>query len=46
MSERREIAQLDCVVTHDAISFADRSKHFRLLDCIDAQVCFEIKIEV
>src|ERR1700756_2123482 len=46
MGERRKVAQLDFVVTGDAVCFTDRSHHFRLLYGIDPQIRFKIEIQI
>ena len=46
MIERREITELEVVISWNAIGFAHRSKRFRLLDRIDAEVGFQIEVEL
>ena len=46
MRQRWEIAQLEIVLARDIIGSAYGGKHFRLLHRIDAQIRFQIKIEV
>ena len=46
VGQRREVAQLQVVVARNAVGLADRGKHLRLLYGIDAQIGFEIQIEV
>src|SRR5271169_5061974 len=46
MGERGKVAQLDLVVACDAVSFADRSHHFGLLDGVDAEVSLKVEIEI
>ena len=46
MGEGWKIAQLDFVITGDAVRFTDRGHHFRLLYRVDTQVRFEIEIQI
>ena len=46
MGERGEVAEFDLIVTSYAICFADGREHLGLFDGIDAQIGFEIEIQV
>ena len=46
MAERRVVAQLDGVVAFDPEAFADGGEHLGLLDRVDAEVGFEVELEV
>ena len=40
------IAQLPVLVARNLVSLADGGKDLRLLNCVDAQIGFEIKIQI
>ena len=46
MSERRIVAQLEVVLAGNAKGLAHHRKHLGLLDRIDAQIGFQIEIEL
>ena len=46
MRQRREVTQLEIGIARDVVHFADGGEHVRLLDRIDAQVRFEIQIQI
>ena len=45
VGQRGEIAQLEIGIASDSVGLPDGGKHLRLLDGIDAQVCFEIQVQ-
>ena len=46
MRQGGKFAQPDLVIARDSVRLADCGKHFRLLDCVDAQVGLEIQVEI
>ncbi len=44
--QRREIAQLEIVVARNVVGRADGRKHLRLFDGVDAEIRFQIQIEI
>ena len=42
----REIAQLQIGIARDVVSLADGGEHLRLLDGIDAEVGFQVEVQV
>ena len=46
MGQRRVIAQFDLIVTSNAVGFADRRHDLRLLHRIDAEIGFEIEVQI
>ena len=40
------IAQLAVLVARNVVSLADGGKDLRLLNCVDAQICFEIEVQI
>ena len=46
MCQRRVIAQLAGLVPRDLVRLADRGEDFGLLDGVNAQVSFEIEIQI
>ena len=46
MRQRRIVAQLAVLVARDVVDLADGGEHLRLLDGVDAEVGFEIEVEI
>ncbi len=46
MRERGIVTELAVLIAGNAIDFTDRGEHFGLLDGVDAEVGFEIKIQI
>ena len=46
MSERGIVAELAIFVARNVVDLADRGKHLRLLDSVDAEIGFEVQIEI
>ena len=46
MRQGRDIAQLEVLVARDVVNLADGGEHLRLLDSVDAEIGFEIQIQV
>ena len=44
--QRREVAQLEVLIARNVVGRADRREHLRLLDGVNAEVGFQIEIEV
>ena len=44
--QRREIAQFQILVTRNVVRLADGGEHFRLLDGVDAEIGFEIQVQI
>ena len=44
--QRRKVAQLEILVARNVVDLADGSEHLRLLDGVDAEVGFQIEIEI
>ena len=45
MRQRRKITQLQIFIARNIVNLADGREHLRLLDCVDAQVRFQIQIQ-
>ena len=46
MGEGGEFAQLEVLIAGNLVGHAHRGKHFRLLNGIDAEVRFQIEIQI
>ena len=46
VSQRRIVAQLAVLIARDVVDLADGGEHFRLLDGVNAEIGFEIQIQV
>ena len=46
MGQGRKVAQLEILITRNVIGCADGREHFRLLNRVDAEVGFEIEVQI
>ena len=44
--QRRVVAQLAVLVARDVVDLADGGEHLRLLDGVDAEVGFEVEVQI